>query len=132
MTKEKYLPEYIAISLIRILGADGFQDGATLFDQFRELRRNEGAYIGRALLDSLEGIVSRGQVLEIRRYFARADSWEKRQIVRIVDRHLHEDEKRPWLRNVKIQEASDQFLVELIAPISKPKKKKRKKPAGGP
>jgi hypothetical protein len=132
LTTEKYLPEYIAISLIRILGADGFQEGATLFDQFRALRRNAGAYIGRALLDALEDVVSRAQVLEIRRYFVRADSWEKRQIVRIVDRHLHEDEKRPWLKNVKIQEASDQFLVELIAPTSKPKKKKRKKPARGP
>lgn len=127
---KNYLPEYLAISLIRILGADGFQDGVTLFDQFRVLRRNAGAYIGRALLDALEGVVSRGQVLEIRRYFVRADSWEKRQIVRIVDRHLHEDEKRPWLKNVKVQEASDQFLVELIAPTSKPKKKKRKRIVG--
>lgn len=128
LTAGKYLPEYIAISLIRILGAEGFQDSATLFEQFRVLRRNAGAYIGRALLDALEGFVSRGQVLEIRRYFVRADSWEKRQIVRIIDRHLQEEEKRPWLKNIKIQEASDQFLIELITPTTKTKKKKAKKP----
>ena len=129
LNTEKYLPEYVAISLIRILGTDGFQDGVTLLNQFRALRRNAGAYIGRVLLDALESQVSRGQVLEIRRYFVRADSWEKRQIVRIVDNHLYEDEKRPWLKNIKVQEKSDLFLVELIAPTNKPKKKIRKKPA---
>ncbi|ABK17782.1 RNA-directed DNA polymerase [Syntrophobacter fumaroxidans] len=127
LTKEKYLPEYLAIAYIRILGADGFQDGDALFDHFRALRRNAGAYIGRALLDALENVVSRGQVLEIRRYFVRADSWEKRQIVRIIDRHLHEDEKRPWLKNIKVQEASDHFLVESINSTIKHRKKKRKK-----
>jgi len=123
LTREKYLPEYLALALIRILGAEGFQDGNALFAHFRGLRRNAGAYIGRALLDSLEGVVSRGQVLEIRRYFVRADPWEKRQIVRIVDKHLHEDEKRPWLKNIKIQESSDHFLVEFICPTSQPKRK---------
>ena len=126
LTSEKYLPEYLAIALIRILGVDGFHDGNALFDHFRAMRRNAGAYVGRALLDALESVVSRGQVLEIRRYFVRADQWEKRQIVRIVDKHLHEDEKRPWLKNIKIQEASDQFLVESVSPTNKPKKKKRR------
>lgn len=125
LNKKKYLPEYIAIALIRILGTDGFQDGTTLFNYFRALRRNAGAYIGRALLDALESVVSRGQVLEIRRYFARADSWEKRQIVRIVDKYLHEDEKRPWLKNIKIQELEDLFLIESITPSKiKPFRKK--------
>jgi hypothetical protein len=126
LTTQKYLPEYISISFIRILGIDGFQSGTILFDQFRALRRNAGAYIGRALLDALESVVSRGQVLEIRRYFVRADAWEKRQIVRIVDRHLHEDEKRPWLKNILIQDNSDLFMAELIAPAIKKKKKKKK------
>ena len=125
LTREKYLPEYLALSYIRILGADGFQNGDALYMHFRALRRNAGAYIGRALLDSLESLVSRGQVLEIRRYFVRADPWEKRQIVRIVDKHLHEDEKRPWLATVKMQESSDQFLVEFIKPTSKPKRNRR-------
>jgi hypothetical protein len=126
LTPEKYLPEYLALALIRILGTDGFQDGNALFAQFRALRRNAGAYIGRALLDGLESTVSRGQVLEIRRYFVRADSWEKRQIVRIVDKHLHEDEKRPWLKIIKLQESTDQFLVEFIKPTFKPKRKRKK------
>jgi hypothetical protein len=110
----KYLPEYIAISIVRLLGASGFEDKDTLFDFFRNLRRTAGAYIGRALLDSLENLVSRSDVLEIRNYFSRADAWEKRQIVRIVDKHLHEEEKRPWLKNIKTTESRDLFTAELI------------------
>jgi hypothetical protein len=123
---EDYLPEYLAISIIRLLGTDGYDDIDTLIRYFRLLKRNAGAYIGRATLDAMEKFASRGQVLEIRRYFVRADQWEKRQIIRIVDKHLDEDEKRPWLKNVKIQEANDLFLVETIEPKRKPTKKKRK------
>jgi len=108
------LPEYIVIALIRLLGTVGYVSKDTLFEYFRELRRNAGAYIGRALLDALEEHVSRAEVIEIRKYFSRADSWEKREIVRIVEKHLHEDEKRPWLKNVRSQEARDLFLVEQV------------------
>jgi hypothetical protein len=119
---ENYLPEYIAISVVRLLGTEGFEDKSTLLDYFRGLKRNAGSYIGRTLLDSLEDLVTRGEVVEIRKYFNRADAWEKRQIVRIVDKHLSDDENRPWLKNVKTTEARDLFLVEYIKPS---KKKKR-------
>lgn len=125
LAEKSYHPEYIAISLIRLLGSEGYRDGQILLTQFRALRRNAGAYIGRVLLDSLEEAVSRGEVLEIRRYFVRADPWEKRQIIRIVCRHLHGDENRAWLKGVKIQEASDSFLIELVSPAVKPKRRKR-------
>lgn len=45
---ERYLPEYLAISIIRLLGSDGYADVDTLLGYFRSLRRNAGAYIGRA------------------------------------------------------------------------------------
>lgn len=125
LAEKNYLPEYIAIALIRLLGSEGYRDGEVLLTQFRALRRNAGAYIGRVLLDSLEEVVSRGEVLEIRRYFVRADPWEKRQIVRIACRHLHGEENRAWLKGVKIQEANDSFLIELISPAGKPKSRSR-------
>ena len=124
LTTSPYLPEYITVAIVRLLGCNDYQDKKTLLDFFRELKRNAGAYIGRALLDSLEDLVTRSEVLEIRRYFSRADSWEKRQIVKIVDKHLSEDEKRAFLKNVKTQEAGDMFLSEFIQP-TKPKKKKK-------
>ncbi len=96
-----YLPEYITIAIVRLLGCEDYKDKKTLLDFFRELKRNAGAYIGRAVLDSLEGLVTRSEVLEIKRCFSRADAWEKRQIVKITDKHLSEDEKRPFLKNLE-------------------------------
>lgn len=110
------LPEYITIAIVRLLGTEGYKDKTALLEYFRALRRNAGAYIGRAILDSLEAQLSRGEVLEIRRYFQRADQWEKRQIVCIVNSHLSESEKRPWMKNVRSQESLDIFLAEYIKP----------------
>lgn len=120
-----YLPEYITVAIVRLLGCDGYEDAKILLDLFRGLKRNAGAYIGRVLLDSMEDLVTRNDVLEIRQYFSRADSWEKRQIVKIVDKHLSEDEKRPFLKNVLTQESKDMFLVEYIRPSKKKTKGKK-------
>ncbi len=126
ITNSEYLPEYLTIAIVRLLGCEDYQDRKALLVLFRGLKRNAGAYIGRVLLDSIEDLVSRSDVLEIRKYFTRADSWEKRQIVRIVDNHLSEDEKRPFLKNVLTQEGRDMFLVEYIRPSKKKTKKKKK------
>lgn len=122
----RYIPEYVKISIVQLLGYDDFEDKDTLFTMFRELKRNAGAYIGRSLLDALEPFVTRNEVLEIRSYFSRADAWEKRQIVRIVDMHLSDEEKRPWLKNIRTQEARDLFLSEYISPAKTKQKKKKK------
>lgn len=64
-------------------------------------------------------------MLEIPRAFSRSDSWEKRQIVQIADKHITEDEKRPWLKNVKTQESGDLFLVERIRASEKKRLNRR-------
>lgn len=110
------LPEYVMMAVVRLLGTKGYQEKNALLDYFRALRRNAGAYIGLGLLSSLETQLSRGEVLEIRQYFRRADQWEKRQIVRIVDIHLSDSEKRPWMKNIRSQESQDLFLAEYIKP----------------
>lgn len=105
-------PEYMLISVVRLLGANGFSNTAALMELFRNLKRNAGAYLGRAVLDAMEGNVSRSDVLEIRQYYARADQWEKRAIIKIVNGTLAEEEKRPWLKNVKVHSAEDYFAIE--------------------
>ena len=116
--------EYILISISRLLGSSGFESKEDLLALFRSLRRNAGAYVGRSVIDALLGICSRNEVLEIREYFDRADLWEKRAIIRLVDWHLPEAEKRPWLKNIKLHMADDHFAVESFEP-SKLKKKKK-------
>ena len=114
-----YIPEYLLIAYIRILGYGEFADKQLLMDYFRGLRRNAGAYIGRALLDSLEDIINREDVIEIRRGFNRSDLWEKRQIIKIITKVLEMDEKDAWLRNIKHIESNELFLQEIAHPTKK-------------
>ena len=123
LKSNQFLPEYLAISYIKLLGTKPFDDKFLLLDYFRKLRRDSGAYVGRILLDSLYELVEREDVLEIRKGFSRSDLWEKRQIVRIVNEHLEDDEKRPWIKNIRQIESKEIFLLEVAEP-TKPKKKK--------
>jgi hypothetical protein len=109
-------PEYMLISIVRLLGEQGFSNAAALMELFRSLRRNSGAYIGRAVLDALSRNTSRTDVLEIRQYYPRADLWEKRAIIGIVGSTLSEEEKRPWLKNVKVHSSEDYFSIESFDP----------------
>lgn len=105
-------PEYMLIAVVRLCGSNGYSDRVALMEFFRSLKRNSGAYVGRAVLDALAENTNRTDVLEIRQYYSRADQWEKRAIIKIVDRVLSEEEKRPWLKNVKIHSAEDYFAIE--------------------
>lgn len=113
------IPEYLLIAIVRLLGAKGYAFKVPLLELFRNLKRNAGSFIGRCVIDALRGLATRNDVLEIRQYFNRADTWERRAIIRLVDQHLSEGEKRPWLKNVKIHMADDLFAIESIDPKKK-------------
>lgn len=104
--------EFILVYIVRFLGTGKFKNKEFLFNYFRALRRNEGSYIGRAVLEQLEQLVGRGEVLEIRDYYFRADMWEKRQIAKIVNLHITEGEKRPFFKNILSVE-DDIFLNNI-------------------
>jgi hypothetical protein len=124
LVSDKYLPIYIMLQYIKLLDLCDYRNESLLLRQFQELRRDANIYIGRALIDSLGCQLPRGLVLIIRNYFKRADAWEKRAIAHMVVSSLTYEEKRPWIRNAKIQEAKDTFLVEIVDP-AKAKKIKR-------
>lgn len=112
-------PEYILIAVVRLLGSDGYARKDALIDIFRNLKRNAGSYIGRCIIDAIQNLATRNDVLEIRQYFNRADAWERRAIIRLVDRVLPEEETRPWLKNVKIHAVEDHFAIESFDPKKK-------------
>lgn len=112
-------PEYILIAITRLLGAKGYESKMPLLELFRNLKRNAGSFIGRCIIDALRGLASRNEVLEVRQYFNRADMWERRAIILLVDKHLSEEEKRPWLKNVKVHSADDLFAIESFEPKKK-------------
>ena len=108
----KETSEFILVYLVRFFGNQNFRDKEVLMTFFRNLRRNEGHYIGRVVLEELEDIVTRGEVLEIRDYYVRADQWEKRQIAKLVSKHFSDGEQRPFFKNV-LSNDSDIFLKQI-------------------
>lgn len=116
-------PEYILIAIIRLLGSRGYESKNQLLEMFRGLRRRVGSYVGRSIIDSLFNLSTRNDALEVRQYFNKVDAWEKRAIIRLVNKAIPDDEKRPWLKNVKIHSADDIFAIELFEPKKKNKKK---------
>lgn len=99
---EDEIPEYIKVYAIRLFSIDEFRDKEIVFSAFRNLKRNAGDYIGRAILESLENDLNRGEVIEIRDYYTRADIWEKREILKIVQKKLSVGENRPFLKDIKL------------------------------
>jgi len=113
LADERVVPEYIALAIVRILGSPHFVDKPSLLKFFRRLGRSAGAYLGRALIDAMHPYVDRGDVLEVRECFYRADLWEQRAIIRMVTEHLPEREVRPWLDHTRMMVAGDPFGVFL-------------------
>lgn len=95
-------PEYIQVYLVRLFASDIINNKEVLLNIFRRLRRNSGDYIGRALLEALDGKLTRGELLEIREYFYRADNWERRQIIKLIDEGFSDGEKRPFYKDISI------------------------------
>lgn len=111
LDNDKY-SEYISVYLVRFFSSGKFTNKKILFEYFRTLKRNSGHYIGRALLEELEKLVFRGEVLEIIDYYIRADIWEKRQIAKIVAKNINDGEKRPFFKNI-LSQSNDIFLSEI-------------------
>lgn len=115
------VPEYIQVYLVRLYSTPLFENKRILLNSFRNLKRNSGDYIGRALLESLDGKLSRGELLEIRDYYYRADKWEERQILKMIDKSLPKGEKRAFFKDIKIHE-DDYFIKKIVNDSAKNKK----------
>ncbi len=119
------LPEYIQVYIIRMLGSKPFNKTKSLLKIFRNLKRNSGDYVGRALLEELQPNLDRSNVLEIREYYDRADIWEKRAILQIVKRYLPQSESSPFYKNIEFH--NDDVFTKLIIKNEKKQKKTVKK-----
>lgn len=107
-------PEYIIIYLVKLFSNGSFTDKEILLDFFFNLKRNSGDYIGRAVLDALSNCkdLSRGDALQIKTYFQRADIFEKRRILYILNKHLELEEKNAYFKNVGMIE-KDHFILHM-------------------
>ena len=107
-------PEYIQVYLVRLYSTQVFENKTILLNSFRNLKRNSGDYIGRALLEALEDKLSRGELLEIRDYYYRADKWEERQILKMISKGFPKGEKKAFFKDIKIH-TDDYFINKIIS-----------------
>lgn len=107
------VPEYILISIISLYNCENYSEKKVLFDFFKNLKRNSGIYIGRAILEQFGDNLTRGEILQIKDYYLRADNWEKRQILKIVLNGLSTSENRPFIKDLKIN-CNDPFILQMI------------------
>lgn len=94
-----------------------------LFDFFKNQKRNSGVYIARSTLEQIDDNLSRGEILELKDYYLRADCWEKRQMVKMILNKLSFPENRPFIKDLKIN-GNDYFIQEMIREYEKKNRKK--------
>ena len=107
------MQEYLLISIVKLFDAKNIEEKKRLFNFFKNLKRNSGIYIGRTVLEQIGTNLSRGELLELKDYYLRADCWEKRQIVNMVLNGLNYPENRPFIKDLKIN-CNDYFIIDMI------------------
>ena len=108
-------PEYIKIYILRFLSLFPDLYSTNIFNYYVSLRRDAGNYIGRAALDIIytnRQYLSRNNCLTLKDLIKRADVFEKRAILRILNEKLPCEERNAFVKNIRKNE-SDIFLKQL-------------------
>lgn len=112
LIKNSTILEYLRIYAVRFFVHEDFLNKKLVMDCYSNLRRSEGVYLGRAILESIQSLVSREDVLQIKSDFTRADKAEKRQIIKIMRTHLNPSEFNAFYKNISLNE--DDIWYSLI------------------
>lgn len=110
---ERESPEYIKVYILRFFSGHRTFDKERVLNFFYSLSRNSGNYIGRATLEILEGKLNRSDLLTLRQYFVRADIWEKREILNLINNGLPQAEKKAYFKNISITN-TDLFINHMV------------------
>ena len=103
LVQDSSLLEYLRVYIFRFL-AKNEVNKKFLLETYLNLRRGEGIYLGRALLEDLSQYLDRDDVLEIKKGFQRADASEKRIILRLMHHKLNKDEFNVFVKNISLTE----------------------------
>jgi len=96
--------EYLRIYILRFLSTSSFLSKNTIIDSYHRLKRSEGVYLGRAILECLNDIVDRDDLLEIKNDFIRADPAEKRQILKLLKQTFNDSEFNAFYKNISLND----------------------------
>ena len=96
--------EYVRIYILRFLSTSIFLSKNTIIDSYHRLKRSEGVYLGRAILECLNDIADRDDLLEIKNDFIRADPAEKRQILKLLKQSFNDNEFNVFYKNISLND----------------------------
>ena len=113
LLSEEFLPEYLRSSLVRFVGSEEFFHRDSVMSFVRQLKRNVGTYLGRTAFEAAQNLTDRTDALEIREYFDRSNSWERRRIILLMKRSLPEQEYSAWRRAIQTYINRDYFALEI-------------------
>ena len=118
LANDSNILEYLRIYVIRFLSHEIFLSKKVVINSYYQLKRSEGVYLGRAILECIENYVIRDDLLEIKKDFVRADSAEKRQILKLLKLKLNENEFNAFYKNISLNDNDPWY--DLIAKMKKP------------
>lgn len=113
LANDSSILEYLRIYVIRFLSSEAFLSKKVVVNSYYQLKRSEGVYLGRAVLECIENYVNRDDLLEIKKDFIRADPAEKRQILKLLKLKLNENEFNVFYKNISLNDTD--LWYEFIA-----------------
>ena len=109
LANDSSILEYLRIYVIRFLSNEIFLSKKVVINSYYQLKRSEGVYLGRAVLECIENYVIRDDLLEIKKDFVRADSAEKRQILKLLKLKLNESEFNAFYKNISLNDNDPRY-----------------------
>lgn len=103
LSEDSSLLEYLRIYIFRFL-AGNTNCTKHLLNVFLNLKRGEGIYLGRSILENIGSNLDRNNVLEIKKGYQRADATEKRIILKIMKQKLNPKEFKAFYKNISLIE----------------------------
>lgn len=113
LSNDSSLLEYLRIYILRFL-AGNIQCTKHLLNIFLNLKRGEGIYLGRSILENIGLNLNRNDVLEIKKGYQRADATEKRIILKIMKQKLNPKEFKAFYKNISLVE-TDPWLPIIVS-----------------
>lgn len=113
--KYENTPEYIKVYLVRFIGKYNELFDDNLVNYFLSSKGIYNNYLLRATLDVIYESclpLTRNDAILLRDSFQRANMFEKRAIIRILNKSLPKEEKNAFFKNVRMSE-SDDILLEI-------------------
>ena len=108
--KQNDYPNFVIVYVIKLFENDEeYVD--ELYNIYKNLPKNCNPYIGRRILEAMEGKLKRYQLLELKSVIPHVNEWEQREILNCLAKGLCVDEFKPIFKDYAIS-SYDQLITK--------------------